>query len=378
MGVLPGFNDKGKLPAGLHQCTGDEFIKHFCENDEVRRGFEKAIVDIFDFAKSRNAVCVFVGGCFVTNVPEPSDFDAVIVFSQKDSITNKGERLLVAGKKIDVMFCSVDEEKIVSAFLQLFAVGVYGDVRGIVQVNLNGHSGEWQIRHMPTNGELEIVKRAYINRELIDLDEPEGVLVTVHGLMSEGQWNSHVMPAFSSQGWTVAPFYYGYQSPNLLFDKGARKDVLNRFRDWLYELDEAYLGDISILAHSFGTYLVGAYLDGFEDYCPVNIQSVILTGSILSTEYDWDNCIGKIGRVRNEIAPNDQWVKWLPQGKWLALDPLFGKSGVKGFNNSSRILSQPTSKIFDHNNVIKRDVINQVWLPYLQANKLTLQRENYL
>lgn len=45
---------------------------------------------------------------------------------------------------------------------------------------------------------------------------------------------------------------------------------------------------ISVIAHSFGTYIIGAYLAGFEDKPPVNFETIILTGSILSEEYDWD------------------------------------------------------------------------------------------
>ncbi|MFZ1290591.1 MAG: hypothetical protein WAR79_10900 [Melioribacteraceae bacterium] len=87
-------------------------------------------------------------------------------------------------------------------------------------------------------------------------------------------------------------------------------------------------------------------------------------------DFDWEIHRGvKIARVRNEIAPNDQWVKHMPKVKWLDKDSLFGKSGVIGFSKKSEILFESSNDIFEHNNVIKRDVIERYWFPYLNVNK---------
>ena len=135
-----------------------------------------------------------------------------------------------------------------------------------------------------------------------------------------------------------------------------------------------------MIAHSFGTYLIGAYLEGFKEFPPVNFNTLILTGSILNEGYDWESCVGyKVARVRNEIAPNDQWVSWMQRNpsEWLGLDPLFGQAGTKGFNSPSKILTQPTNKIFDHNNVIKKDVITTMWMPFLNSNKHAAEEEGF-
>ena len=376
---IPAFTEAGTLPKWIHRCTGEVFLERYCEGDDVRCAYYKAITDIFDFARSRNARYLFVGGSFITKEKEPSDFDVVIVFSKREHIPTKGERLLIEGKKADIMFCSEDEPNIVDAFVHLFSHGRFDQELGIIQVDLCGVGADWQVRHMPDEEELNIVKRVYFNRGLVDLDQPEGILVTVHGLLTNAAWNSDVMPIFSSQGWIVAPFSYGFQTPEILLSGSGRREVLNKFRDWIYDVHRTYGGGstpISLIAHSFGTYIVGAYLHGFNEVPPVTFESVILTGSILTEDYDWESCVGKkVGRVRNEIAPNDQWVKWMPKKNWLGLDPLFGQAGVKEFNSKSRILSQCENTIFDHNNVIRRDVINQMRLPYLKANKGVMMRE---
>jgi hypothetical protein len=370
----PEFTDQGLLPSGVHLCSGSDFIERFCTG-EKRQDFSKAIVDILNFAAARNVRYVFVGGSFVTNKEAPRDLDVVMVLRRREDIPTKNERLLIAGRKTDIMFCSEDEPKILDAFVHLLANGRYAEQLGVVQIAVRDADKPWQIRHPPDDDTYEVIKRAYFNRELIDLSIPTGILVTVHGLLSTGSWNEHIVPIASSQGWIVAPYYYGFQTPEILFSPSKRKAAVEGFREWIFDVSQTYGASgvrVSAIAHSFGTYLIGAYLAGFQEVPPVTFNSLILTGSILSEKYDWNACAGmKVARVRNEIAPNDQWVKWMPQTppEWLGLDPLFGLAGTKGFSCNSEILEQPSNTIFDHNNVIKRDVVTSQWMPYLTSNR---------
>lgn len=382
MNVIPAFTQRGELPEGVHRCNGYEFIERFCQ-DEFRKPYTKTITDILDFAKNRYARFVFIGGSFVTDHRNPSDIDVVIVLQNKEDIPSKGERLILSGKKADIMFCSEDDPKLVNAFINLFSRGRFGQKYGVMQILLDEGNAEWEIHHEPDDDTLEIVKRAYCHREVIDLNEPVGVLVTIHGLLSNASWNSELVPIFSNDGWTVAPYYYGYTTPDILLRKGERRKAVDDFREWIQSIKDQYCQSpdtkISVVAHSFGTYIIGAYLAGFEGDPPVQFESIILTGSILSEDYDWGKMekTYSVGNVRNEIAPNDQWVKWMPDSSWIKLDELFGKAGINGFNSTSPILEQIKTSIFDHNNVIKRDVILKKWLPYLKTNKGVLDERGY-
>lgn len=366
---LPDFNAEGVLPPGIHLCSGEEFIERFCKASTERQSFLKPVSDILDYSKVRNARYLFIGGSFVSNKEKPNDLDVVIVFSKSEFIPQRSERLAIEGRKLDVMFCALDDRKIADAFVYLLANGRYGRNCGLIQVDLYDQKEEWQIRHEPDEETYEIVKRVYVNRSYIDLNEPEGILVTIHGLMSNGSWNSEIAPIASSQGWTFAPFTYGFTSPDILLNGSKRKEVVDSFRDWIYGIKEKYEGEISVIAHSFGTYILGAYMDGFE-IPPVDFNSIILTGSILNRDYDWDSARAiKVCRILNEIAPNDEWVTWMPNKNWLGKDKLFGTSGVDGFTQESEILTESNNKIFAHNNVIRKDVITQKWMPFLSANK---------
>ncbi|WP_152490667.1 DUF6932 family protein [Dickeya dadantii] len=380
---IPAFNEKGYLPEGTHSCSEQQFIERFCTISEERSDLKQAFIDILDFANTRNAICVYVGGSYVTRKQNPNDLDVVIVFRNKEHIPSRSERWIIDGKRTDIMFCSADDPVVTASFIKLLSFERYGSSVGVIQINLDHTDEPWTTHHEPDDNTYEVIKRTYFNRHLVDLNKASGVLVTIHGIMTHAEWNANIIPIASSQGWIVAPYIYGYTTPDILLNKGKRKEAVDAFRDWIYSIKQDFCRNgeaISVIAHSFGTYLIGAYLDGFNEVSPVRFNTIILTGSILNEGYDWESCIGyKVARVRNEIAPNDQWVSLMQRNpsEWLGLDPLFGQAGAKGFTSQSRILTQHTNKIFDHNNVIKKDVITSMWMPFLNSNKYASDEEYY-
>lgn len=113
-------------------------------------------------------------------------------------------------------------------------------------------TGEWIIRHEVDENTFEIVKRAYVGRRFHMLNQPKGVLVTIHGLLSTAKRNSEITPIASSQGWIVAPYLYETNNVDLLINSSKRQMVLDEFRDWIYDLENRFEEyPISIIAHSF-------------------------------------------------------------------------------------------------------------------------------
>ena len=367
--MIPNFEHDGYLPKGIHLCSAEEFLDRFFFN-AYRASLNKSFTDILDWAKEKNATKIFVGGSFVTSEKTPSDIDCLIVFYDEASIPHKSEVLTVLSTKIDIQFSAESDSEIVDTFLHLFIHTRTADEIGVIQIDLYFANKVWQIRHPLDDSTYEIVKRAYINRHYIDHYQPNGLLVTIHGLLSTAKWNSEIAPIASSQQWIFAPFIYEGNDPTLLLDIKGRKAIVDNFREWLYDLYRRYETPVSIIAHSFGTYIIASYIVGFEEFLPVQLNVVILTGSIINRDFDWDRHKGsKVARIRNEIAPNDQWVKHMPKIAWLGADPLYGDSGVTGFSKQSSILQESTNQIFDHHNVIRRDVLERHWFPYLMVNR---------
>jgi hypothetical protein len=73
--VLPTFDDRGNLPAGVHVATWDEVASRFGTTPHRRRLLDglKAAVDHLRTAGCRR---VYLDGSFVTDKAVPGDFDA--------------------------------------------------------------------------------------------------------------------------------------------------------------------------------------------------------------------------------------------------------------------------------------------------------------
>ncbi|QCD61621.1 DUF6932 family protein [Tenacibaculum maritimum] len=257
---IPEFTNEGKLPTGIHICSGADFLTRFC-NGEIRKDFEKPISDILDYAKDRGAVEIFIGGSFITANKNPRDLDCVIVFQEDRYIPNNTEKVDIKGFKFDILFASLQSPNIIDSYIKLFSTCRYGskDV-GLIQIDLYDRNKRWEIRHYPSDDDFEIIKRVYNDRSLIDLKEKKGIIVTVHGLLSQAEWNNEIAPIVSADDWVFAPYTYDTNKPDLLFKPGERNKVLDNFREWIYNLQMRFEGEISIIAHSFGTYIVGSYL----------------------------------------------------------------------------------------------------------------------
>jgi hypothetical protein len=73
--VIPDLDGNGNLPPGIHETTWDEFATRYgtsARRQDLLAGLRSALESLRD-AGCRRA---YVNGSFVTNKPEPGDFDA--------------------------------------------------------------------------------------------------------------------------------------------------------------------------------------------------------------------------------------------------------------------------------------------------------------
>ena len=117
---------------------------------------------------------------------------------------------------------------------------------------------------------------------------------------------------------------------------GATRKVANRLK--LQVAERGMYGEAPhVVAHSYGTVLVGHILKTFPD---VDLAHVVLCGSPLSMNFDWRRIAeGEAGRaegVRNEVSAGDKVVR---AAGWAAssLDWL-GGAGTRGFTPRADIV----------------------------------------
>lgn len=364
--MIPEFQIDGLLPTGVHKTNREEFIQRFC-NGFNRLGLSTAIFDLLNFATERGANDVVFGGSFVTTAAEPSDIDCMIVFNQENQIPDRIDRLDLEGARLDIFYASLDQPALVSAIYRLLSENRRGRPVGVVSVPLHGANGRPQWEELPPadSQTFEMIKRAYINRQVSDRS-PSKLLVTVHGIKTHADWNAEVCHIASSRGWIVAPFVYGKVGASVFSRANQRKVIVEQFRKHVDDMTDRYRASASVLSHSFGTYIVAKYLLGF-DRPPVSFDTWILSGAVLDPNLNLDVFEGKAFRMIHEVAPNDDVVDWANRSP-IGTDPLFGNAGRVGFKFTGERLVQRTCDIFTHTNVIRRDVVAQRWLPWLDAN----------
>lgn len=323
------FDKKGKLLPGIHSMTGDDFIEIFCEKGN-RTEYKQAIINIFDFAKDKGAGRIIIGGSFISLKVHPHDLDCMIVFHRDVQIPSFLDCAQMDNIEYDILYSSEQTPQLIDSYIKLVSTDYYGnESKGVIEIILNDNLHPWMVKFAPDDESMDIIHRIYSQRNFVERNKRRGLLVVIHGLCTNAQWLSNLVPTCNKQGWIVAPFIYD-NPPTLLFNSNQRAKVVEQFREWIYAIREKYQPEqMSVVTHSFGTYIVTKYIEGFrqEEFLPIEIESLVLTGGIISQSYDWHQNIPlKVGRVLNIVAEGDDAVKYMPKTDWkklVGMDTLF-------------------------------------------------------
>lgn len=366
------FDSAGYLLDGLHLCSSTEFLETFCSGDKRQRYFE-AVKELLDFASKNGAERVIFGGSFLNVKLEPKDVDCIMVFQNENSIPEYLTCNQHADIAYDVIFASREQHEMVDSYVKIFSLRKDCErKRGIADVYLGqGPARGWE-QNSVDDEELRKALASYAGRTYIERNHRKGVVVLIPGVNTRAEWISRLTPMLNKKGWIVAPYLYNNQKRLFLF-WWLRKDHITRFRKWINELKDV-VGDnhFSVVAHSFGTYIITKYIDLFkiEDRTPIVFDAVILTGSILNPKYDWNKIpSGCLNRVVNVITKNDGAVKWLKFRficNWIFTERLFGNSAIVGFSRPSSNLLDKEWDILTHCDVFEKDFVRAVLIPHLE------------
>jgi pimeloyl-ACP methyl ester carboxylesterase len=367
----------------------DDFLETFCSDrsrtigkykEAARTDFHKPFLDIVQWANEAGATSVIVGGSFVSKKERPSDMDVVILFAKAELIPKSNEQFDVNGVILDVQLLAEDQPTLVAAYLELLATTRSNVPHGLVQIKFHP-SFETLVRPEQSSPDFDIVKVTYLGRRWSQQQAPKGLVIPIHGIRTNAEdWLPHLCLSASTSGWAVAPYVYGYREALILASEEQKAAVVEGFRDWLIQVRRQYEGPISVIAHSFGTYVVGRYLTEAADITE-KFDAVILCGSILNSTFDWKMLLDDavVGRILNTVSGRDEWVKFMPDGglRLLAHDKLYGDAGYAGFSQEHPRLHQIRSSLLKHNNVFKSDVVLGEWLPFLEMSKGSQLRRSY-
>jgi hypothetical protein len=193
------------------------------------------------------------------------------------------------------------------------------------------------------------------------------VVILLHGMNTNAEWQEALADAIRNSS-HIEPLVVGYGNFHpvkfwipYFFRRGRIKKVLTDLRGIQKRNPDA---DISIVAHSFGTYIVSKILAA---RCEIKFHRILLCGAIVDTDYDWAAVSDQFKEpVINDIGRRDTWPSLAKSWCWG-----FGNSGVIGFQNS---LVRDRHFTYEHSGFLNVAHMQKYWMPYLLDGRVVPSR----
>ena len=144
--MIPNLTEVGLLPAGIHPATLEELAERFAffdQTDQRLRVFEKLKALVSEARIAGIVRRIYVAGSFVTDKPEPNDFDCVLVLDrtilgqelrpfQYNLVSRRMARRLFGGDVVAVL----DGSNSLFEYLDFVQATRDGEYMGIVEIAL--------------------------------------------------------------------------------------------------------------------------------------------------------------------------------------------------------------------------------------------------
>ncbi|MEQ8824258.1 MAG: hypothetical protein RIC14_07780 [Filomicrobium sp.] len=158
---------------------------------------------------------------------------------------------------------------------------------------------------------------------------PSELVILLHGIRSRGGWYEQVIDFLENSKFKVRNISCGrIGSVEFLFFLafGVEKYYVNRLhRQIVAAMSKEGSGACSIICHSFGTYLLSKVIEANQDLV---FDRIILCGSVIPQEFEWERYSNQFNEIINECGQNDTVVRLAP-----ILSHKLGSTGRFGFRN---------------------------------------------
>lgn len=220
--------------------------------------------------------------------------------------------------------------------------------------------------------EREIAETWFFMGQLVPHVQPkQHIVAMIHGINTHAEWQQELTNQLEAEcGIKAIPIgYRKFRVFKFIFPLYFRsvpvKLVSRKLRSLRNEYPDA---DISVIAHSFGTYILTKFLEEETDFKFYRIQ---LCGAVLDTDYRWDKIKTRIyGQIVNDAGSRDVFPILASKASWG-----YGESGTFGFKHPS-----VTDRHFDyaHSDFMKAEHVSNYWKPLLAYGQIvpsTFKRE---
>jgi len=140
--MIPQFNRRGYLPAGIHPAHEDEVFSRFCSGNPRREELGINLRKFLQFARSCGIARFLLDGSFVTDKTEPADYDCIIVvpstFDEDDIYADllSSPREMKKSYSADAYVVNESDGKLLDWWIDFFGTDRSGYSKGIVEVAL--------------------------------------------------------------------------------------------------------------------------------------------------------------------------------------------------------------------------------------------------
>jgi O-acetyl-ADP-ribose deacetylase (regulator of RNase III) len=198
---------------------------------------------------------------------------------------------------------------------------------------------------------------------------PDHAVALIHGIMTEANWYERVSKLLRANDPQLYPTACGFGTfdvirfltPGNLTKRAVIKKVERELVGLCNDKSFKY---VSVIAHSFGTYIVSEIL---RKHPEIRLHRVILCGAVLSQHYDWEQHRNQINafndsdrrtyRVMNDCGWKDIWPVFAKFMTWG-----YGMAGRTGFQSPACLDRYHNA---GHSDFFANDFIMQFWLPFL-------------
>ncbi|HLY62502.1 MAG TPA: hypothetical protein VKV95_17310 [Terriglobia bacterium] len=193
--------------------------------------------------------------------------------------------------------------------------------------------------------------------------------IFIHGIMTWAKWQKTASEVWGDHGFPFRSYDFGKYGLHKFLIKSLNDRMVEHFysdygaivRENRAKLSvQSHDKRPSVVAHSFGTYLVGYSMLKYEE---IRFDKIIFCGSILPLNFDWATLFrrGQVNRVMNEYSAQDFWA-----GIADKFVPKTGPGGAKGFHVYLADFEEKRYEFRKHSDYFDRQHMENSWLPFLR------------
>ncbi len=223
-----------------------------------------------------------------------------------------------------------------------------------------------QNSYIEDNDIISMLETLKSSMHRMDRRQTKIIVFTIHGFNTRGNWKNTFAPILSNETdgekyiyhpWDYGTFIFG------LFNSYSRKQKVKEFHDFYNKTINEYetRPEVCIVAHSFGTYIVGNAIKKFPE---VKFDRIILLGSVLQCDFPWNDLGNRFMNVLNIIGRSDIALLF------ASFIPGLGSAGRDGFRNKAPGIYEHKEEFSDHSDLFGDNYMKNIWIPFLRDGEL--------